>query len=477
MIATLDHVLAEACKRRFFRFFCEFWETIESVELRLNWHIEFVCDVCQEAYERWERGEDAEDVLINIPPGTSKSTIVSQLFNAWCWLRTPGMRFLSSSYSSDLAVSHAIKTRDCLKSDKFRRLFPGRIEFKADVDGKTNYRNTSGGQRFVTSTNGSAIGVHADCIVIDDPLNVKKAASDVERKSAVSHVQQGLSTRKTDKRRSFSIMVMQRLHELDPAGEWIAKKKRLRHICLPGRLSKDIKPVEASTRYVSGLLDPVRLDEHALQTLLADMGSYGFAGQVQQTPSPEEGGLLKKAWFKKLTWPEFLKLPGAVGAVWNFDADTAYTNDQKNDPSAVMASAYLGQNLYVRHVSEHWLELPELKRKLLEIVKPENGYTTMSRFYVEPKATGKSVVQELRSISQLNVVEAPTPKDDKPTRVNAVAPFIEAGRVILIDGSWNDAFISQAATFPTGAHDDMLDCLTQAIARYNKPKTSGFAWS
>lgn len=471
-LPPLDTIIAAQCYQRFFHFFCEMWETIEAVELKLNWHIEFVCDELQAAFERWERGEDAEDILINIPPGTSKSTMVSQLFPAWCWVRRPDMRFLSSSYSSDLAVSHAIKSRDCLKSDKFRRFFPGLVEFKPDQDGKTNYRNLAGGQRFVTSTNGSAIGVHADCILIDDPLNVKKAASEVERRSAVDHVQRGLATRKTDKRRSFSIMVMQRLHELDPAGEWIKKKKRLRHICLPGRLSKDVSPALAAARYTNGLLDSTRLDEAALTTLLEDLGSYGFAGQVQQTPSPEEGGILKKAWFEVISYQEFQRRTLGRTFAWQFDADTAYTEKQENDPSAVLASAYVDNTLFVLKASEFWLELPELVEELPRFLQA-NGYTNQSKLHIEPKASGKSTYQTLKRNTRFNVVEAPAPQDDKLTRVTNISPFCESKRVVLIDGGWVEAFLQQGCTFPKAAHDDMLDCLVQAINRaLNKKKFS-----
>jgi predicted phage terminase large subunit-like protein len=137
-------------------------------------------------------------------------------------------------------------------------------------------------------------------------------------------------------------------------------------------------------------------------------------------------------------------------------------------PSSGLGSCYLGQTLYVRHAAEMWLELPDLKKRLPELLQA-HGYTRASKLYVEPKASGKSVVQELRRISQLNVVEAPSPTGSKLERVNGVAPFIEAGRVVLLDGSWNEAFITQAAGFPTAAHDDLLDCLCQAIARcYDK---------
>jgi predicted phage terminase large subunit-like protein len=471
-----DEVLAAICEERFFEFVLEMWETIESVELIVNWHIEFLCDQAQEMYEAWDRGESQPDGLFNVPPGSSKSTILTQLFPAWLWLKKPFFRIISSSYAGDLSVGHALKSRDCLRSDKFKRLWPGRITFKADQDGKTNYRNTAMGQRFSTSTNGRVTGMHGDCIIIDDPIDPEEASSEVARNAAAGHLRK-LVTRTTDKARSFRIMVMQRVHELDPAGIWLKAGKPLRHVCLPGEVSEHVKPAHLKERYKDGLLDPRRLNRVALAGLKVALGSYGYAGQIGQVPTPAEGGILKKAWFKSITWPDFLeKVPGAKHATWLFDADTAYTESQKNDPSALLASVYLGQTLYVRYAGEMWLELPKLKLRLLELIK-EHGYTApLSKFYIEPKASGKDVVAELRNLSQLNIVEAPAPNGEKLTRVNAASPFIESGRVVLIDGGWNGAFIEQCSGFPMAAHDDMLDCLTQAIARYNFKKGGGTVW-
>jgi predicted phage terminase large subunit-like protein len=181
-------------------------------------------------------------------------------------------------------------------------------------------------------------------------------------------------------------------------------------------------------------------------------------------------------------WQQFLDtVPSAKHAVWNGDLDTAYTADTRNDPSALLIDTYLGQTLYVRLAAEYWLELPALKRKLLEVL-PAVGFGPLSKLYIEPKAAGLSVGQELKAVSQLNVVYSPAPANDKTTRVHTAAPFIEAGRVVLLVGApgapvgWQDAFISQSAGFPTAAHDDMLDTSTQAIARHNKPKGGGVAW-
>ncbi|MEJ8803143.1 phage terminase large subunit [Pontibacter sp. H249] len=466
-------VNAALCRESFYEFFRDFWDTIEAVELVPNWHIKFICDELQRVYETWAKGLPQDDVIINVPPGSSKSTIVTQLFPAWLWVKDPSIRLISSSYAADLSIAHAVKTRDCLKSDKFQRYYPGLIEFKKDSDGKSAFKNTKKGERFTTSTGGRVTGMHGDFIINDDPINPEEAESSNARKTANRFSGTTLSTRKTNKKRTVTIMVMQRLHESDPTGDWLKKKKSVNHICLPGELSEHVKPERVRRYYVNGLMDVNRLDRAALDKLKEDLGSYGYAGQIGQTPTPDGGGKLKKAWFGKITWEEFQKRTLGKPVVWQFDADTAYTQDQKNDPSAFMASCYMEPILYIRDVQEAWLEFPELVKELPAFAM-RNGYSNQSKLHIEPKASGKSTVQTLKRETSLNIVEAPAPDSDKDSRVNAISPFVEAGRVVLIDGSWNDNFLGQCAAFPLAAHDDMVDDLVQAINRVHQPAGKKF---
>ncbi len=299
---------AELCRRSFFYFFKEFWDTIEAVDLKVNWHIEYICSELQDAYDLWERGIAQDDILLNVPPGSSKSTIVTQLFPAWLWVKNPSIRIISASYAADLSTAHAVKSRDCIRSDKFQEYFPDRCELKNDTDGKTHYKNDAKGERFTTSTGGRVTGMHGDFILIDDPINPENSSSEAERKVANRYIKQTLSTRKTDKNRSVTIMVMQRLHDDDPSGMWLKEKgDNLRHICLPGRESDRVRPESLRGYYVNGLLDPVRLDHAALKRLEQDLGSYGFAGQIMQDTTPESGGIWQK-WFIEVPDPSHFPL-------------------------------------------------------------------------------------------------------------------------------------------------------------------------
>lgn len=86
-----------------------------------------------------------------------------------------------------------------------------------------------------------------------------------------------------------------------------------------------------------------------------------------------------------------------------------------------------------------------------------------STLRIEPKANGISVSQQLKEQTDLNVAFTPSPTDDKETRLQAVSPKIESGRVILVEGDWNDEFIDEVCGFPNKPHDEYVDVLGYAI--------------
>ena len=120
--------------------------------------------------------------------------------------------------------------------------------------------------------------------------------------------------------------------------------------------------------------------------------------------------------------------------VWNYRLDTAYTSNKANDPSALLAYATDGQYFYFRQVEQAWLEFPQLCEYIKTFVM-QNGYSSASRIYIEPKASGKSIVQQIKQTTGLNVLEDKAPDTDKVTRANAVSAIVESGRVKLSYGS------------------------------------------
>ena len=450
---------AELCRRSFYYFLQEFWEVVTPEKPIFNWHIKYICDELQYLNSFVsKRKPKPYDLIINVSPGTTKSTIVTQMYNAWVWTIDPAQRFISTSYSHHLSLAQSIKTRDIILSDKYRSYFPN-VVLKADQSGKSDFWNTKGGQRYTTSTGGTITGVHGHQILIDDPINPKQSVSDIERENANNFVLSTLSTRKVDKQITPTILIMQRLHEADPTGVMLARGGKIKHINLPAELNDKVKPIELKEYYVDGLMDVVRLNRDSLNEAKANLGSYGFAGQFMQNPAPESGGYIKKSWFEIINWEsEYDKL------TWNFVADTAYTSSEKNDPSGYIAYAEHKNDYIIRFVQTDFLEFPELC-KMLPSFCYQHGYTTKSIVEVEPKASGKSLVQTLRRETKLNVKEGVPPAKDKIARVKDVSPQIEARRVKLIVGNWNNQFLNEVTMFPNAEHDELVDCLTMILAK------------
>src|SRR5690606_24441621 len=122
---TKNEVEAELFRRDFYSFFVHFWKEIASDELVANWHLEYICKELQGIGERLRDGLPHEgDLLVNVPPGSSKSTIISVAFPAWLWTIYPEARVISASYSATISVDLASKARDVIQSDDYKRLFP-----------------------------------------------------------------------------------------------------------------------------------------------------------------------------------------------------------------------------------------------------------------------------------------------------------------------------------------------------------------
>lgn len=454
---------AELCRRYFYEFFVEFWDVIETVELIPNWHIKEICDQLQEVYETWAKGEKQPDVLINVPPGSSKSTICTQLFPAWVWTKQASIRIISTSYSSDLSVIHAVKSRDILKSEKYQRFYPDHITFKSDTDGKTHYKNTSNGERFVTSTGGTVTGMHGDFIINDDPIKPMGAAGadSASIKQAETFITETLSSRKTNKKRTVTIMIMQRLHDKDPSGIWLKRKnKKLRHICLPATVSADVKPERLKDKYIDGYLDPNRLGPEEIADAKSDLGSRGYAGQYMENPTPEGGDIWKEVWFIPLAdhlFPDPEDMEG-YGTDW----DTAYTEKQENDASGYVTSGRVNFNIYIDKIGHSRKELPELVKFMRLLPAPH---------YVEAKASGKSAAQVLHRLG-ITAIEVNVIGGDKIARTKIATPRVEAGFCYIRESIIQELLHNEEQgllRFPNGAHDDVNDAFSQAIQRHEGP--------
>jgi hypothetical protein len=164
MLIDVNKVKASLARESFFEFFKMMWPQVAAEELSLNWHIELLCDELQALAERVFRGmEKINDLVVNVSPGTSKSSIASVMFPPWTWTRDRTMRHLCGSYSYPLALDLSRKSRDVVTSDLYKELFP-EVQLRADQNTKGYFQTTEGGYRYSFGVNGSVTGFHGHFI-------------------------------------------------------------------------------------------------------------------------------------------------------------------------------------------------------------------------------------------------------------------------------------------------------------------------
>lgn len=453
----------EAVRRRGLREFVRrAWPQVEPAELIWGWHHDAMC----EHLEAWLRDEIL-DLVINIPPGCSKSLVVSTLFAAYVWIKRPTWRWIAASYDRDVVNRSARRHRELVASDWWAARWPGVTipTGKAESTSVQYFFNDRGGCRYSTTTGAAVMGQHADGHLIDDPHDVEGVASTAELEAALAWHRVTMPTRFRDPKRPRRVLVMQRLHERDISAEMIREGATV--LCLPMRYearhpfrwAKDPRRVDGE------LLCPERYDETAVSRLETDrLGPRAAAAQLQQRPAPAEGAILKVEWLAK----RWVELP--TGGAFALSVDAAFKGEVGSDPVSIQCWLTVGVQHYIVDQIVKPLTFTRTVEAILEMLARWPG---CRRTLVEDKANGPAILDVLRDkVPGLTPV---TPEGGKIARASAVEPLFAAGQVWLPhetdarypDGRrgapWVPAYVHELVTFPAGAHDDQVDATTQYL--------------
>ena len=429
-----------------------------------NWHIHFISDIIQSEIIRiTKRIPKKYDIIINVPPRSLKSIMANVAAPAWGWTVNPYLKWICSSHTKSLSTKHNLDCRRLIESNSYRAMFP-EIILSSDENQKTRFSNTMGGYKIATSvdSDSGATGDGADIILIDDPLNPRKAKSANERQNAIDHCTHVLPSRLNDPTIGVIIYIMQRLHEDDPVG-YLLKTNPVKyyHVCIPAHYDEEkVKPSKLVKYYLDGLFFPSRFPEFVLRDLEATMTANEYAGQYEQNPSAKEGNIIKKRWFKFIDRVDFDKLLSEQSKLIEktFTVDTAFTEKKENDASGILGGVLIDDNIYIYTGKKVRLGFPDLLKWLPTYVR-NNLYDEFSTVRVEPKANGISLVQQLALITDLNITYTSIPLDSKEIRLNAISRIIEAGRVWVVNSDWTDEFISDIVGFPNRSDKEYVDCL------------------
>lgn len=446
------------CKK-FSSFVKEAWHVLEpSNPLKWSWHLDAMCD----HLEAISLGLLPPRMVINVPPGSSKSMIVSVLWQAWEWgaLGLRSRRFLTTSFELENVKRDTRKTRDLIRSEWFQTLWPDVTLVRA---GETSFANADTGTREGVPFS-SITGKRGDVFVVDDPHSLDGAESPAERTAAVRRFLEGGLNRVNDQTTSAIVVVMQRLHELDLSGELIARKLGFIHLYIPmefepERCCETPLPWRDPRTYDGELMDPVRMPRDAVD-LLRSVSAYAWAGQYQQRPVPREGGMFKRHWFAD-------KIIGAApaGTIWWRHWDLAAST---RSTSARTAGVKLGRmpdgRFVVGHVVKTREEGAEVRR-LIKATAAADGRSVKISLPQDPGQAGKVQKQDLVAMLAGFVVSAQPETGSKEMRAEPFAAQCEAGNVYLLEGEWVPDYLDELCMFPGGAMKDQVDASSGAFGR------------
>ena len=481
-----------------------FFPEMEGSVFKVSHHHRVLADTLDKVYS----GE-IKRLIINIPPGYTKTLMTMIGFMARGFAINPRCRFLHLSTSDGLVRENSSYVQNIIAHPWFQTMFP--MAVKKDSKAKNHWKTDAGGELLATSTRGGVIGFRAGrpnhsadnftgAILVDDPIKPVDAMSETQRSQINALMNNTIRTRLMIEDVPI-VMIMQRVHENDPTDYCLSggTGEQWHWLCMPA-LNETGRPPPVPDRYEkwaipvdytvpTGALWPFKHTVEQLKKIESSRtdedessGFYVWNAQYQQTPASIKTGIFKKSWF--VTYDALpLGLTKHVIVI-----DTASKDGEANDWTVMMCAAvgYDEQGrkiVYIIDVLRAKLQLPQLIsstksfwQKMKTVwVEDQNGadieLSGASSIVIEDKGHGTGLIQQGRQDGLPCVGVARS--ISKIERAIPCIPVIQQGRVMLpscsnrnTDALWVKGFLQEIAEFNemmTHRHDDQADVLFDVI--------------
>ena len=420
---------------------------IASRDSHLAWDFAPHLRVLNEALLDVARGA-CRFLLVCMPPGHAKSSVISEAFPAWLLGTQPDAQVILSTYGQEFSETWGRKARDLLLA--YGPVLYG-VQVRQDSKSVSEWRIAGRrGVMYAVGVGGQTTGKRADYALIDDPVkNAAEAESEIYRENLYRWFQQTLYTRLTPA--GAIVLCMTRWHHDDLAGRLLADRDAGRG--LPWRVLNLPALAEEGDdlgRMPGEPLWPRLYGQTRLAEIQSTLTERQWLAMYQQRPTPEHGATYHRDWFEY----RYTELPTLSRRI--LTVDSAFKLGVGADFTSCQVWGVGERGYYLLHVTNERLEYPELIATIRELAEAHK----VSGVYIEDKASGQSAVQTLQRETRLPVFAVPVTQS-KQARADGNAPTWRAGRVFLPDASlrapWVGDFIQQHVLFPQAAHDDMVD--------------------
>lgn len=399
-------------------------------------------------------------LIINMPPRHTKSEFASFMLPAWFLGLYPGKKIIQCSNTAELAVGFGRKVRNLVDSEAYSRIFPN-VNLRSDSKAAGRWSTNSNGEYFAIGVGGTVTGKGADLLIIDDPHSEQEAALAAGDPSVFDKVYEWYTSGPRQR--------------LQPGGSIVVVMTRWAKRDLTGKILQSMVDKDGETWEVINFpailpsgnpLWPEFWSLAELEALRLELPSSKWNAQYQQSPTSEEGAIVKREWWK--LWKDDTP-PRCEFVIQSWD--TAFTKSERSDYSACTTWGvfYLNENpndpnVILLDAYKKRMEFPELKEKAFNHYKEWEP----DAFIVEAKASGAPLIFELRAMGIPVSEFTPSRGNDKMVRINSVSDLFASGKVWAPETRWADELIEEMAAFPNSDHDDLVDSSTQALIRFRK---------
>lgn len=459
------------------RDFCEFaklaWDIIEpGTPLKWSWHLTAMCQHLQAISE----GKLHPRLIINVPPGSSKSTIVTVLWQAYEWgpLGKRHLRYVTTSFELGNVKRDNAKCRDLIQSEWYQALWP---DTELKTAGVLSFSNSYTGTRLGVAFK-SVMGKRGDRLIVDDPHSLKGAESELQRTETIRLFIEGGLNRTNDAITSVIVIVMQRVHENDLTGALLAKDFGFIHLMIPMEFEPDrrcttplkVKQPDGTKKdwtdprsYAGELMDPVR-EPPAVIAQRKLSGEYMWNGQYQQRPAPREGGLFK---VDRINIISHDPGGGEVCRGW----DLAGTKRKTSAYTAGLKLRRVNGRFIICDVDRAQETPAGVKAMVLKCAE-NDGLLCRQSLPQDPGQAGVAQKHDYADMLAGHNFRFSTETGDKQTRALPAAASVENGIVDMVKGDWNEAFLEELRGFPSMTLKDQVDALSRAYAELVSGQTA-----
>ena len=400
-------------------------------------------------------------LIINMPPRHTKSEFASYMLPAWFLGKYPDKKIIQTSNTADLAVGFGRKVRNLVGSEQYSKIFPN-VSLRQDSKAAGRWSTNKDGEYFAIGVGGTVTGKGADLLIIDDPHSEQEAALAAGDPSVFDKVYEWYTSgpRQRLQPGGTIVVVMTRWAKRDLTG-------RILQSSIDKEGNDDWEVIDFPAILPSDKpLWPEFWKLEELEALRSELPASKWNAQYQQSPTSEEGAIVKREWWKE--WKED-KPPRCEFIIQSWD--TAFLKSERADYSACTTWGvfYLNENENDAHIIlldafKRRMEFPELKEKAFNHYKEWEP----DAFIVEAKASGAPLIFELRAMGIPVQEFTPSRGNDKMVRINSVSDLFASGKVWAPSTRWADELMEEMAAFPNSDHDDLVDSATQALIRFRK---------